>query len=290
MRNLRSIIILLVLFTATQCSVTKLQKQGYISSASSNYKGKFSTIKSLIILPVEIDGVTKNFLFDTGADVTLIQRDTIKGKTRVIGGATNRNMKLGNETIQSFKIGNVDFRDTYAMNGDFVGLKEQVPNFGGLIGQPIIKKANWLIDYPNQYIEISKDHLIDNTFESLAIKREGGSPYVYIHIDGEKFKALIDLGSSSAFSIPQNSKLAKHIISKYAFQDNEREVYSIGGLQKVSEKVGNIPSIQLEGFEFKNIKTTIKHTSQLRIGNDFFKDYMVYIDNVNMNYSLKKSN
>jgi len=46
----------------------------------------------------------------------------------------------------------------------------------------------------------------------------------------------------------------------------------------------------LDGIEFKNVEATIRHTSQLRIGNDFFKDYIIYIDNLNSDYSLKKIN
>jgi len=46
----------------------------------------------------------------------------------------------------------------------------------------------------------------------------------------------------------------------------------------------------LNGIEYKSLEATIRHTSQLRIGNDFFKDYIIYIDNLNSNYSLKKIN
>jgi hypothetical protein len=48
------------------------------------------------------------------------------------------------------QIGHVTFLNTVALNGNLSGLKEQVSDFGGVIGQPIINKANWLIDYPNK--------------------------------------------------------------------------------------------------------------------------------------------
>lgn len=286
--KLLSILLMTVLLTG--CSTPKFLKQGHMASKSFYYKTNFSTIKTLIVLPVEINGINRNFLFDTGAEVTLLQRDTTKGKIEKINGSTNRKTNVGSETIQSMKIGTVEFVDTYAMNANLIGLKEQVPNFGGLIGQPMISKANWLIDYPNKSIEISDKHLIDSTYKPIEIRQKKGASYITLIINGAKYPALIDLGSSSALAIPENSELAKQMLEKYDFQENEREIYSIGGLQKTKEKVGSIKNIYLDDIEFKNVKATIRHTSEIRIGNDFFKDYIVYIDNSNSNYSLKKTN
>lgn len=285
----RPVLILFAFLLISACSITKLQQKGFTGPDSFHYKYNFSTIKTVIILPVEINGITKNFLFDTGSDFNLIQRDTIRGKTTKVSGATNRSMKLGNEII-TLKISDIEFVNTYALSGNLTGLKEQVPNFGGLIGQSIISKANWLIDYPNKRIEISDKHLIDSTFKTLKIKRADGAPYISLSIDGEEYEALIDLGSSSAFAVPEGSELAEHILNKYDFQDKEREIYSIGGLKNTKEKTGRITTVFLDGFEFKNVETTIRHTSQIRIGNDFFKDYIIYIDNLNHNYSFKKLN
>ena len=76
------------------------------------------------------------------------------------------------------KIGNVDFKNTYAVNGNLIGLKEQITNFGGILGQPIISKANWLIDYPNKKIRVSNQNLVDETFKTIQIKRN--PPKIFI--------------------------------------------------------------------------------------------------------------
>jgi len=154
----------LTLFITFSCSVTKNQKKGTVQPNSFNYETEFTTAKSAIILSFEIDGISKNFLFDTGADFSVIQRDSTKGRTGNYDGASNRKMKLGKEIITSMKLGNVDFKNTYALNGNLKGLKEQIKNFGGIIGQPIISKANWLIDYPNKSLSISDDKLSDDSF------------------------------------------------------------------------------------------------------------------------------
>lgn len=270
-----------ILCGLSACSTTRLQREGIVETEAYHCKLQFSTIKTLIVLPVEIDGVTKNFLFDTGAEVTVLQKDTIVGNTTTVTGATNRSMQLGSETISSLKIGDIEFRNTYAMSGNLVGLKEQIPNFGGIIGQPIISKTNWLINYPDSTIELTDKQLVDGTFTPIKIKREKGKPYVSLLIDGKKHKALIDLGSSSAMTIPEGSELARQTLSKYDFHEKEREIYTMGGLRNTKEKTGVIPSIFLDGVELRGMAASIRSTSQLRIGNSFFKNHLVIIDNIN---------
>lgn len=284
MKNIRIQALLLtiaIIWGLTACSTTRLRREGTVQTEAYNCKLQFSTIKTLIILPVEINGATKNFLFDTGAEVTVLQKDTIVGNTTTITGATNRSMKLGHETIRSLKIGEIEFRDTHAMSGNLVGLKEQIPNFGGIIGQPINSKTNWLINYTDSTIVLSNQQLADSTFTPIKIKRKRGKPYASLSIDGDKQMALIDLGSSSALAIPEGSALARQILSKYSFHEKEREIYTIGGLRNTKEKTGIIPSVILDDVGFREMAASIRPTSQLRIGNSFFKKQLVIIDNIN---------
>lgn len=288
MKNLKLLLLTTTLFISFSCSVTKNQKKGKILPETFNYETKFTTVKTVIIIPCELNGISKNFLFDTGADYSVIQRDSTLGKTGNYDGATNRKMKLGNEYVKSLKIGNVDFQNTYAVNGNLIGLKEQIPNFGGILGQPIISKANWLINYPNKKIQISSQNLVDETFKTIQIKRKGGAPYTYISINGSEYKVIIDFGSSSEFNLPKESKLAKELLKQYKFTDNERDRYTIGGLQTIKEKVGIVPIIKLGNIEFKDVNTTINVSSQPRIGIGFFKNCEIYIDNLENSYKIKK--
>lgn len=287
MRISNLFIVLLVLFSSG-CAITSRQKLGDVLPVHFDYKADFTTAKTVVVLPVDINGVTRNFLFDTGAEFTLIQRDSVTGKSANVGGATNRTVKMGYEIVELLKIGDVDFRNTVALNADLKGLKEQIPNFGGLIGQPVISKANWLIDYPNQKIRFSDQSLADSSFVPVRVKYSDGTPYVTVRIDGESYKAVIDLGSSAAFSVPKDSRLAKKLLQRYEFRDNQREIYSVGGLQSVQEKVGVIPSVKLGGIEFNHVETDIRYTSQLRIGNKFFKEHLLYIDNIHRNVWISR--
>jgi hypothetical protein len=288
MKSFNLFLILVQLVNIFGCSFTKIQKEGTVFPENFDFETEFTTQKSTIILPVEINGVLKNFLFDTGADFNVIQRDSTLGKVSNISGASKRKAKMGEEYVQSMKIGNVDFKNTFAKNGDLKGLKEQIPNFGGLIGQSIINKANWLIDYPNKKLRISNQNLADTSFKTIQIISEDGVPYTFISINETIYKVLIDFGSSSEFNLPKESKLAKKLLELYDFDENIRDRYTVGGLQTIKEKVGIVPLIKLGSLDFKDVKTTINVSSQPRIGIGFFKDCIIYIDNHENNYKIKK--
>lgn len=158
-------------------------------------------------------------------------------------------------------------------------------------GQSIIQKTNWLIDYPNEIMEISNNGLSDETFTDIEINRKDGSPYTFIIINGKKYKAIIDLGSTRSLSIPKDSKLAEHVIKRYRFEDIEKDNYTIGGgLQNIKQKTGHIPLVKLGGIENTDVEAAIKQTTNIRIGSGFFKHYLLYIDNTNGNYKIKKVN
>ena len=273
----------------SSCSITKYQKKGETYPAKFHDSIMFSTAKSIILIPAVVDDETKNFLFDTGAQLNLIQRDEPKGRKAKVAGASDRKTKLGSEITKSLKIGQIAFLNTASWNGNLEGLKEQIPNFGGIIGQSVISKANWKIDYPNKVLEISDQPFPHSTFKPIDIKREEGTPYVFITIEKVKHKAVIDLGSSSrGINVPDNHPLADELLKKYSFENNTREIYSLGGNQLVKEKIGTIPSVSLNDIRFNDVQVDIRRSSQLRIGMNFFKDCILIIDNSTGDYLVKK--
>ena len=288
MNYLKLILFASILLLSFSCASTKYQKSGNVLPENFDEEIEFNTIKTVIIIPAEIDGVPKNFLFDTGAEYSAIDRDSVVGTLVTVGGASNRSIKSGSELVKSFKIGNADFQNTNAVNFNMTELKELIPDFGGIMGQPIIDKANWLIDYPNKKLRVSNQDLSDQTFKSIKFKRMAGFPYTYISIDGKEYMVLIDFGSGTEFNLPRESQLAKKLLKKYKFEDNERESYTIGGFQTINEKVGNLPLVKLGDMEFRIINTRIGDLNEPSIGIGFFKEYVIYIDNQKNTYKLKK--
>ncbi|MEM9327482.1 MAG: pepsin/retropepsin-like aspartic protease family protein [Bacteroidota bacterium] len=278
--RLSQLSVLCIVLLLAGCSVTRLQKAGNTAPEEFYLKTNFEIYKGIVALDMTRDGTPGKYLFDTGADLSLIQRDTVIGRQSKYSGASKRKMRLGRERVASLAIGNIEFKKTRALNGDMVGLKEQIPNFGGLIGQPVIQKANWLINYPEKILEMSSYGLSDSTFTEIKIeRRNGNNPYTYLTFNGKSYRVVIDLGSSSMLNLPDDSEFAKEVTKAIDLFDHTRDRYTLGGLQNITEKIGVIPEITLGDFELEDVKVNINTSSQPRIGSRFFEQFLVCIDN-----------
>lgn len=248
----------------------------------------FTTAKGIMLVPCEYEGGIENYYFDTGAQLSDIQRGILKGKRVSVRGASNRSIESGTEVLKSFKIGEVEFRNTFATNSDSKGLKEQIHNFGGVIGRTIINRANWLIDLPNKVLTISNQELSDENFADIPLEENSsGAPYVMINVGGKSYRAIIDLGSTAMLNVPDNSALASELMAIHDFKDQPRERYTLGGVQSIVQQVCTVPLIQVGEMGFENVEVTINESSQIRIGMNLFKDNIVYIDNLNNKYRVK---
>ncbi len=240
-------------------------------------------------MPVLLDGVYKNFILDTGAQLSLIQSDETKGKPTLVSGASNRKTTLYRRKATPLQIGDVAFKNIQALYGDFVGLKEQIPDFGGLIGQSILNKANWKIDYPLKQLSVSHEPFDAEGFHVIPIERENGSPHTNISIAGETYRAIIDLGSSAkGLNVPEDHPLAARLQNAFEFSENIRDIYTMGGLQEVKELEGTLPFVWLNGLVFKEVPVDIRNSSDLRIGMNFFKDCELIIDNTSGVYQIRQ--
>ncbi len=269
------------------CSIHHKMERGKVVPSRFYEKIQFTTAKGLMLVPAEFEGKTKNYLFDTGSELTGIQRTELKGKRVTVRGATNRSVESGTEVLKSFKIKGTEFKNTFATNGDMKGLKEQIPNFGGVLGRTIIDRANWLIDIPNKTCIISDRELSDETFKDIPLDKSIEAPYTIIVIDGKPYPAILDLGSTAMLNVPNDTDLAKELMQVYEFEDRARERYTVGGLQSIIQQVGILPSLIIGDIEFKNIEVAINESSQLRVGMNLFKNNIIYIDNLNRKYRVK---
>ncbi len=271
----------------TGCSVKTYQNKGLIIPQSNSTKIDFSTNKTIIILPVMLNGSIKNFAFDTGAELTVVQKEETTGIKTKVTGADGKNVQTGTGAIDLLKIGDVKFENIYSLNANMEYLTKEIPDFGGIIGQSIICKANWLIDYSKNRIEFTDKTIETIGFETISTKNIR-NPHVDIMIEDEVYSALIDLGSSVAMTIPENSKLAEKLLSKNTFKDNKREIYRLSGAKIIAEKVGILPKVKIGNSSFEKVEVNILPSKSLKIGNAFFKDCMIYIDNTNGVYKVKK--
>lgn len=188
------------------------------------------------------------------------------------------------------KLADMEFQKICAKNLNFDYVEKLVPNFGGLIGQAILSKANWLIDYPNKTVKISTKTIENIGYETINLKNIR-KPEIIINIDGENYKAFVDLGSSTALSVLETSPLGKKLAQKITFTEGPKETFTASGVNNETVKRGILTSLKVGNIELKNTSLIMPKTSSvpIRIGMSFFKDCILYLDYSNKVYKIKKS-
>ncbi len=289
MRKLMSRTKYVVIFIVLCSSCAKLrQNKGQVASDANETVIDFFLMKNLVIVPLLFNGVAQDFILDGGDELTTISRKELQGRISKVGTATGEKTNVGRENVQSIKIGDRNFQNISAQNLDLSAIKKDVPNFGGLIGQSILSKANWLIDYPNKKLTISQNTIATNGFISVSVKNMR-SPYLNIEYDGITYKAFVDLGSSTAFSVKENSKLGQALLKNYSFTEEEKTTTTAGGTATAKIKRGEVSSITINGIAFNTVNTILTKVSshEIRIGMSFFKDKMLYLDYTNKQFKIK---
>lgn len=284
-RNLR-LVLYAALAILSSCTSSNLYQEGFVEQREYIQSISFTTAKWVVLVPAKVGDTEKNFILDTGAEASVIQSDTLIGKKEKVTGASKRSVTLGKKTLPELTVGSISYKNTAAFYGDLQGLKEQIPNFGGLIGQPIISKSVWIIDYPKKELTISNSSNEDSTFKNLNATIENGRPYVYISFSGKQFKALLDLGSNSSISIPPSSPLAKLVEAQVTLRNNVRESYTLGGNQQINEKIGIASQVNIGDATFTNVEVDIRPSSTLRVGMQLFSKAKLCIDGPKGSYKV----
>jgi len=263
-----------------QACITQKQNQGSINPVNGDSSIDFITQRGVIVIPVLFEDKQMNFLFDNGDDLTTINRKTQKGKTTKISTSSGESAKLGQEKVASLKIGNFDFQKINARNQNLDFIEKDVPNLGGLIGQSVISKANWLIDFSKNKMIISTSPLRPNVLDIIELKNMR-EPKIKLTYNGVEYTAFVDLGSSTALSVTQDSPLAIALRKQFEFKKNIREVATAGGLRTLHENIGVVSDLKIGSVKFDEIQTSIRETSSqsVRIGASFFKDKTLIISN-----------
>jgi hypothetical protein len=282
--------ILFSIIVLTSCVKYK-QNKGMISPITDQESLSFTTSRSLVVLPIVLEGNTKYFILDNGDELTTINRKEFKGRVNKVNTATGGKAKTGNEVVRSMKLGNVEFKNICAKNLNFEYVEKEIPNYGGLIGQSVLSKANWMIDYPNKKISLTTKDLNTDGFETIPVKKLR-DPKINVVIDGETYSAFVDLGSSTAFAVVESSPLGQKLLQKITFVEGSKETFTAEGVKTSIVKRGILPLVKVGNVEIKNIDMLMGKTSSndIRIGMAFFKDCKLYLDYTNGSFKIKKTN
>jgi PDZ domain/Aspartyl protease len=275
----------------------------------------FKLINNLIFLPIEVNGITLNFLVDTGVEETLLFSLDDKKELNLYNVDKIQLRGLGSEeSIEGLKSSN-----NYMFVNGLVSAKQTFyiildQNFNlsshigipvnGIIGKQFFKNNLVEIDYIKKKITVSKPNLkvqkrLDKKFTRIPITIELGKPYFNSQLKIEnsyvESKMLIDIGNSDAIWIFQNYTEGINVPNK-----NFDDFLGKGFSGDIEGKRAKITEMRMANFKFSRPIAAFPDSSSLKhvkmvdnrvgsVGAEIFSRFKVVFDYERGAIYLKKN-
>lgn len=249
---------------------TCFSQGGYIiKNKKGSDKIKFQLINNVIIIPVEVNGVSLSFLLDTGVSRPILFNFLKASDSLEILNAERIYLKgLGNDgLIEALKSSNNEFKigDAVNPNQSFYVVFDSSINFApklgvpihGIIGFDLFKDFVVNINYRSQFIRLTNPSQYKyrncNSCEVFNLEFHNDKPYfsstAILNENSIPVKLLVDTGSSDSLWLFENDSLGIDVGSNY-FDDFLG--YGLSGA--VRGKRSKIDAIKLNSFQLKNPK------------------------------------
>lgn len=255
----------------------QLAKQGIVKEKDYLIEIPFRYIDKHIFIEVVISGKKYNFLFDSGYELSVIDKDIAKEidykpkKQIEISGSSFTMEKVELIEIPKISISTINFDNTNGILQNLAFIKKNYDSIevNGIIGNNLMRKSNWQIDYQKKTIKISDKadsfKIAKNAYPIKLYGKNWGISYLDLTINTKKHKFLFDLGSSGKFTA--DTTFLKFLDVK------STELVKSGNHYKVPVK-----KIILDKIEILNQIISIEKGVSSLIGNGFFENYLLTID------------
>lgn len=268
--------------------VQRLKKVGDFSTKTFDQSIPFEYSNNIIFIKVQINEKDYNFMFDTGAEVGAISPDILteidyNGQSSVkVHDSNKAKARLHSMTIDYISIGDVDFKNMWAISQDMSALENHfacdIP-LHGILGSNVMRKANWKIDYQNKVIHfrnLGDDFPISQNSQTITMDcRKFGSAYIPLTIDGTKASCTYDTGYNGFITTKRKSKEGQNQSKRV-----EWESFTIGfhGATRQPQISHAAIDVRMDNIQLGNQILRINNNAPELIGNKFWSHYDVIID------------
>jgi len=261
--------------------------QGTVKNKDYNSEIPFRYVNGYIFVNIIQNDKKYNFLFDSGAEATLIDKSIINEfeftpfSTSNMSGPLITNGNVNIITLSTISISDVEFTDIGAVAFDLQIFKSKFcDTLDGVIGSTLLKKAKWQIDYENQVIRLTNDlsNLLSETPKytlTTNLPEKGwGTETIEINIDGYASQFNFDTGNGRSKIVSQPNKLknfttnTKSSIIEYKLKNATTDYKFIA------------QSITLGDLNLNDQTISLEHEvgNKQLLGNRFFENFVVTID------------
>lgn len=241
-----------------------------------------------IIFEAEANGSTNEFVFDSGAGVSLLEESFVKElglETFFLTTGFDANKTEGDffaTVLNSFSIGNQTYMNYRPLVVPIEDQNWKCLGAQGIFGAFMMKNSVWKIDIKNRLLTSYKNSIDESRLNGYTkvpfTTDEYGIPKIKITINGKELLYTVDLGSTHGLDISteeyikisqsSDKELVKGRGYNFAIFGNKLSDYSMYQIQ--SAVIGNIT--------INNPVVRVKDKVSLKIGMDFFKNYESIFD------------
>ncbi|MGB1293890.1 MAG: aspartyl protease family protein [Flavobacteriales bacterium] len=299
MNKLFYVSILLSILSIASCKTNRkaLFGSGVVNKTEFESTVTTRTIKYLTIIPVEIHGKTYQFLFDTGAPLSIssdiqkaLQFPTVRKIPMVDSDHVRREMQFVKS--DSINIGGISFLNHTAFVADF-SLNPLIKclNIDGIIGSNLMKECNWTINHTANTITLSKNKKLKSNYEVPFKSNLQYDMIVDLDFDGLSYGGIkIDYGSNGELSLPQYAidGLKKEIIDTIIYKKGYKQHGLFGVRSPMVKEIAKVDSVRLDNFVFPSL--IVRSGKSGLLGNKTLSNYIVNINWKNKTIGFTKQN
>ncbi len=243
----------------------------------------FKNDLGLIVIPIQYNGQEKNFIFDTGAMLSIgfsWVKEELKAtrKTRVITSSSKSKSRLRYYKADTVKLGSAKIT-----KHRILGTKDSdifsCYAIDGVLGMDIIAKFNWQINFKEKYIVmLDADYFppdIDEKMYAMDFVYEDSRPWAYFNVLGERIRFLLDTGASNSDIYIKYKDLFKNIDT-----NSVKEIHSgffdfNGAFSKTKSRTMKLLDVSSASVTLAPIVDFSKKSS--KIGNSSWEDTSLFI-------------
>ncbi|MDN3619030.1 retropepsin-like aspartic protease [Polaribacter undariae] len=281
------IITFFLVILLSSCVTYKYKKQGFVTKKEYLKEIPFTYENGFIFIPVTIQEKEYNFLFDTGAELNLID-PTISSELNVkqlkkgtVSNGSDSVKKVERVQINSIQIAGIEFQETVSLIWDVskFGKYIRCKKIDGIIGNNLMRKANWQIDYKKQLIRITDNNerfeISDNSEKIKMNSEDVGNVYLNLKIGQKSNYFTFDTGYNGFIQTGDTTLLKDSpSITKVGL-----EGVNFTGAKQGETHIKKIDSFHINELPFKKPSyLLIKPRNSSLLGNEFYENYIIIID------------
>ena len=258
-----------------------------VTNITYNSEIPFRYVDGYIFVDIVQNDKTYNFLFDTGAEATLIDKSIIDEfeykpfSKSTVSGPLITTEDVTTITLSSIYISGVEFVDIGAASLDIKFDDVKFCNqLDGVIGNTLMKKTKWQIDYEKQIIRLSDDisNLLSTQPEysiNLNLPSWGwGTETIELNIDGYVSQFNFDTGNGREKIVLKPSELNNFIV------EDKNSIIEYGFSKSALDYKLLAKSINIGDLKLNNQTISFqREVGNLQLlGNLFLENFLITVD------------